>query len=510
MLLLNKYYFTLILLLLSKISIILSLEESSKIMMRFIGKSLRRKVEEDEDYVEPYQYDDQTGPIINNYNSKKFINEWFYNGMNHLTSIGSKSIESYINVGNSKTSLKKCNIKRVYSNYTMNTKSYYKPLSSDTYEKVDENTGNEIFTFKTDYTTEVKIGEKKGEGLNFYFDKDDNDYAICTNIGLNLDNGESTNLITQLKKKNYINKYIWTLKYQTEEDGMIILGTEPHFYDKENYNYENYCTMKAIPNQSPETAWSFEMDKVIIDHKNKSTEYEIPEKKVDFLIDRGLIIGTDEYKKKIDEIFFNGLISKNICHIETETFDDEELGTNEEYYVYWCNTNSFMGNKYTVEKTYYNTFPSLKFILQQYNMTFALNKEDLFFDKYGKTFFLIMFKKSGSKNNIWELGEPFFAKYQFIFDQESKIVGFYNKNYQNGNSVEQPNSSSSSMTALYVIILVIIVAVLVVVAYYFGKKFNESRKKRANELNDDDFEYSSDKKLNSNNSPQANNDSLGL
>ena len=54
---------------------------------------------------------------------------------------------------------------------------------------------------------------------------------------------------------------------------MIILGTEPHFYDKENFKYENYCTMKAIPNQSPETVWSFEMDKVIIDHKNKSTEY---------------------------------------------------------------------------------------------------------------------------------------------------------------------------------------------------------------------------------------------
>ena len=48
--------------------------------------------------------------------------------------------------------------------------------------------------------------------------------------------------------------------------------------------------------------------------------------------------------KKIDEIFFNDLVSKNICHIETETFDDEEQGAKNEYYVYWCNTNSFMGN----------------------------------------------------------------------------------------------------------------------------------------------------------------------
>jgi len=299
------------------------------------------------------------------------------------------------------------------------------------------------------------------------------------------------------------------LRYQTEEDGLINIGTEPHFYDKENFKYENYCTMKAIPNQSPETVWSFEMDKVIIDHKNKSTEYILTDTKVDFLIDRGLIIGTDEYKKKIDEIFFNDLVSKNICHIETETFDDEEQGAKNEYYVYWCNSNSFMGNKYTVEKTYYNIFPSLKLTLQQYNMIFALNKEDLFFDKYGKAFFLIIFKKSGSQNNIWKLGEPFFAKYQFTFDLDKKTVGFYNKNFKNENTSEQ-TKGSGGMTALYIIILVIIVAVLVVVAYYFGKKFNESRKRRANELNDDDFEYSSGKKLNSNNSPQVTDGSLGL
>jgi len=506
MVLLNRYYFVLILLLFSKITVILCLEESSKIMIAFKGKSLRR--EDDEDYVEPYQVDDQTGPIINNYTSTKFITEWFYNGMYHYTSIGNRSIESYINVGSAKTSIKKCIKNRVYSNYTLNPNIYYKPLSSNTYDKVDENKGNEIFTFKTDYKDEVKIGQKKGDGLDFYFDKNDNDYALCGNFGLNLDISEKTNLINQLKKKNYINKYIWTLNYLTEEDGLIMLGTEPHFYDKDNYKYENYCTMKAIPTQSSETAWSFVMDKVIIDHKNRSTEYPLSEKKVDFLIDRGLIIGTEEYKNKMDEKYFKDLMDKKICHIETETFTDEEQGTNEEYYIYWCNTNTFIVNKHTLDKTPYNAFPSLQFTLQQYNMTFSLNKEDLFFDKYGKTYFLIIFKKSGSQNNIWKLGEPFFSKYQFTFDMDKKTVGFYNKNFKNEYDNDQ-TKSTSGMTVLYIIILFIIVGVLVAAAYYFGKKFNESRKKRANELNDD-FDYSSGNKLNSNNTPQVNDGSLGL
>ena len=92
---------------------------------------------------------------------------------------------------------------------------------------------------------------------------------------------------------------------------------------------------------------------------------------------------------------------------------------------------------------------------------------------------------------------------------DKKTVGFYNKNFKSENTSEQ-TKGSGGMTALYIIILVIIVAILVAVAYYFGKKFNESRKRRANELNDDDFEYSSGKKLNSNNTPQVTDGSLGL
>ena len=47
---------------------------------------------------------------------------------------------------------------------------------------------------------------------------------------------------------------MWTLKYQTEEDGIIILGIEPHFYQEDSYYISQYGKMKAIQNQSPETA----------------------------------------------------------------------------------------------------------------------------------------------------------------------------------------------------------------------------------------------------------------
>ena len=503
MIFLNKISFLLAFLTIFSYNSILCLEDSSVLIIPFKGKSLQKE-EDPEDYIEPYQYEEREGqiPYVEPvYNSSKFITNWFYNGMYHLTNIGSKSIQSYINVGNSKLSIERCNVNRVYSPATMTDKTHYKPLNSDTYSSSEKKIGNDIFTFYGDFKflKNIKIGEQKGNGLDFYFNKDDMDYALCGNLGLNLDTSlDKTNLITQLKKKNYINKYVWTLKYQNEEDGIIILGTEPHFYEKDSFKEEKYCRIKAIPNQSPDTAWSFNMDKVFINHKNKSQIINLSQNKVDFLIDRGLIIGTDEYKKKIDEIVFDDLISKGVCNRELKRFKDEEKSTNDEYYIYYCNEDKFIGNKYTVDKTYYNTFPSLEFFIQECNKTFSLTKEHLFYTLSNRVYFLVVFKNSETQNNIWKLGEPFFSHFQFTFDQDQKTVGFYSAYYQNNNLNVNNNSNNGGHLALYIIIVIILVILLIGLAFYLGKKLNQNRKKRANELNDDDFDYSSNKKLNTN------------
>ena len=234
--------------------------------------------------------------------------------------------------------------------------------------------------------------------------------------------------------------------------------------------------------------------------------FTLSEKKVDFLIDRGLIIGTDEYKNKIDELIFNDLIKEKICFLEKNIFKDYEKNIKDEYYIYYCNYDSFMGNEYTIKKTYYNTFPSLEFYLKDSNMTFSLNKEHLFFKIYSRLYFLVAFKKSDSQNNIWKLGEPFISHFQFTFDQEKKELGFYNPNLKKiPNDIFMKNLGEEKMDKKILqknwhlfIIIVILFGLLVALAYFLGKKLNENRKKRANELNDDDFDYSSDKKNNDN------------
>ena len=504
-----------IFLLFSLIPLSFCIEESSILLLPFKTKGLQKDEEQDY-FVEPYQSQNEDDwpyePINQVFNSSQFINKWYYNGLYVLTTINKKSIESYLNMEHSKLSIEKCNLNRIYT--PSRDKYYYKPLDSTSYTKKEENMGNDVFNFIGDlkFKTAVNIGQK-GDGLNFYFNEKDNGKDLCGNFGFNIDTKlDKTNLINQLKKKNYINEYIWTLKYLLEDNGIIVIGAIPHYYDYDSYLMSQYCEMKAIQNQSPETAWSFKMDQIRIQPK-RSNKVLLSDLKVDFLPDRGLIIGTDEYKKKLDNMAFDNLIRNKICFCEEASFNDIEKGTNEIYYVYYCNKDNFIGNKFTLDDTHYNTFPSLEFYIKESNMTFGLNKEHLFYEIYNRVYFLVVFKKSGY-NNIWKLGEPFFSHFQITFDQERKIVSFYNpvlpriKNddylKEKKEKNETVNNSGHKKTIIYIVLIsLLLIIILGGLAYFLGKKLNENRKKRANELKDEDFEYSTSDSINSVESSQG-------
>ena len=145
------------------------LEQSSILLLPFKTKSLQKE-EDDEDWVEPYQSDEEGEwpyvPPSQVFNSS--INKWFYNGFNVLTKINNYNIESYVNMDNSKLSIEKCNPKKIIS--SNRGSNIYKPLNSNTYTKTGNNIGNDVFYFIGDlhYKSTIKIGEK-GNGLNFFF-----------------------------------------------------------------------------------------------------------------------------------------------------------------------------------------------------------------------------------------------------------------------------------------------------------------------------------------------------
>ena len=111
------------------------LEQSSILLLPFKTKGLLKE-DDGEDWVEPYQRDDEWpyNPPKEVFNVSQFINKYFYNGLYVLSNINKRNIESYVNMENSKLSVDKCNKQRIY--VISRDKSYYKPLSSNTYKNM--------------------------------------------------------------------------------------------------------------------------------------------------------------------------------------------------------------------------------------------------------------------------------------------------------------------------------------------------------------------------------------
>ena len=336
-------------------------------------------------------------------------------------------------------------------------------------------------------------------------------------IGFNMNNYEDIscpNFIKSLKNKNILQKFTYSFDFYSLFDGYLYLGPEPHFYNiKSNINKEyQYVKMNSILSKEGYFQWELLFNKIIIKNKtNNNYSLNLNEKSVKIDFNLGLIIGTDEYQEIIEQNFFNLLIEKNFC--EKNLVDNK----NGKYYVYSCNENLYQRIKRNFYTTYYDEFPEIEFFHQDLENSLKLPKHELFKEINGMYYFLIIFEVD-KKNNVWKLGHPFLKQHQFIFDYDSKTIGYYdiniyqtkeNKNKKskdieeikiNNNTNENTNINNNKVNNknnfifknIYKYIIEIIIFVIsIIFAVFIGMKIKESRKKRANELKDDDYEYTS-------------------
>jgi len=97
----------------------------------------------------------------------------------------------------------------------------------------------------------------------------------------------------------------------------------------------------------------------------------------------------------------------------------------------------------------------------------------------------------------WILGSIFLRKFQLIFDQDSKTIGYYKKGeyntYDDTDYLRGINSSRTVKTIVIFILVIIFSFILVCFGMVIQKKyFNKNRKLRANEL-EENFSYESNK-----------------
>ena len=278
--------------------------------------------------------------------------------------------------------------------------------------------------------------------------------------------------IKTFKENENIKNYQWTLKYKSNDEGLLVLGDSPIEYDPifKNKKYMEHKG-KAIKYKN-HLNFGIKFDDVII--KNKSLNVN---KEVHFYHELGVIFVDQKYYDNITDIFFQKYITNYVC---TKNWVYEKYG-----YIK-CHQKNF--TEFDIK-----SFPTIYFKHIEMNYIFELNYNDLFsFEPDGYVYFLIIFDLT--RDGI-KFGKPFLKKYPLTVDNDQKTVTLYISNEENNEeNIDDDSEINRTNKINKLLIILIIVSILFFgllgLFIYFLYKYLSSRKmkKRANEL-DEDFEY---------------------
>ena len=151
------------------------------------------------------------------------------------------------------------------SSYTQESNKTY---SQNNYDYISSFLGQDIIT--------IKNISKKDSSLNriqFFLATNltKENENITGEIGLNIIYPYFISFLNQLKDNSLIDNYIFSIKYNTENEGEFHLGNYYHLYDNnENYKGSDFNTMKiGIPRVSFDK-WCLDFDKIILSNGNKT------------------------------------------------------------------------------------------------------------------------------------------------------------------------------------------------------------------------------------------------
>ena len=269
---------------------------------------------------------------------------------------------------------------------------------------------------------------------------------------------DDKNFIEQLKKHKKINSYAFNIVYLTNNNGIIIIGEYPHEYNSTIYKKENFNYVHT-EYEMGKILWKIKFDKVYY-----YNDFNDKIKDAIFNINAGTIIASKNYHEIIYNNFFKELIEKNIC-FKSELF-------NNNYFNYYCNLDVDISK-----------FESIYFYHKEFNFTFELDYKDLFIKNENFYYFLVSFDIYS--NYEWIFGKPFFKKYNFVFDQDKKILGFYSEK-------EKKYLSNENNKFLLLILLILLLLIFIILLLFVLKKVykkNYKNKIHSNKTSFDDKNY---------------------
>ena len=197
------------------------------------------------------------------------------------------------------------------------------------------------------------------------------------------------------------------------------------------------------------------------------------------------------------------MTDRNVIYIKLDFYSKYITVTNEDYIefknIFYLNHNDsgcfdikvenhFNGvycdkKKYLTLTDNYKKLPTINFEgYLQINITFV--PKDLFIEKDNKLYFLIAYDE---KRDNWYFGNIFLQKYTVVFTNDLKKISVLKKI----NFGDDDNSGNNTLKIVLIIVLCIILSGLIFgfIGVKYGKDFYLKRRKKANELDDDGYDY---------------------
>ena len=422
-------------------------------------------------------YENNNKDINQQFNITEFYNDYFFNNLFAKIEIGTPKKLLYLKVSTTFYGLMIGHLcqQKFESSYNIdNSGSFYRnSKGSITYPQYEGGYfAQDSLSFSTDLDFNNNNNKITLNNISFiYMPKYDEykDKNMCGKIGLSLKYynyvEREHNIIDYFNRKDIIHSYSYSIYYKDNNEGYIIIGEEPHVVLPNSFNEKDLKRDNALSEGYDSIEWETEFTQIyfyINGEKKKLTEA----KKGKFAIENNYLVGTDNYKNKIEEYFFGRYLEKNICHYEKIE--------NKRFSALICNKDSSFD---------VNSFPSIYFYHRIFNYTFELTKDELFLQKNDKYIFLVFF--SDYNIQYFSLGKIFLKKYLLVFNQDTKTIGFYNvfnANLQNDIDIEKNNS-------LLIIIGILIIICCCIICFFLAKKIYEERRRiRLNEINEQ-YEY---------------------
>ena len=360
--------------------------------------------------------------------------------------------------------------------------SYYNSEKSKTYVNISKSTpyfeiftnaylSQENFIFQTSYDNK---NTKEFNNIEFMhvIEYSSSTYISPGYFGLQIPKKNKMNIFDNLKKSNVISSYIFNLNYTSDNEGFLSIGEFPSLYN-DNKEEDAIKKTNALPCSNDyisnnDLCWQLKFNDVEFGDIKVNRD-----RGADIMPELGFIKGTKEYQTKIHENYFTKYHNGKCKLNNYGSF----------FYYYECDKNTDI-----------SSFKDLIFSHQEFMYDFVLTKNDLFKEYNGKLYFLIIFDYYLNYGDNWKLGKPFIKKYSFVYDADKKIIYYYDKQ----NSNKKGNEGGGSKTFIYWIIIgFLCIAMIVMIVLVLTKVIFKPKKKKADELTEDNDYINQDNKENS-------------